>query len=200
MIRNAFARFGFIVLAALLLDTTALFAQVILTADGETAAYTRIDGVLHSSPETPDCSHPSFGPHITQTVDDDPNFNKYVFVFNIHVAPDNDRCQAFDRQRLEIKTEGNSSTPNYLKGFLGDSVTFRWDFKLPAGFQPSTAFTHIHQIKAFDGDASAPIMTLTPRKANPNRLELINVNSQGVTTKLATTPLAPLIGQWVEAY
>src|SRR5882724_4359033 len=195
-----FQRLRFVLCLALFATSTSTFAQRVLTADGQTAAYTRIKGVLASSPETPDCSHPDFGPHITQAIDDDSNFNKYVFVFNMHVIPDNDRCSAFDRQRLEIKTEGNASTPDYVKGFLGDSVTFRWDFKLAAGFQPSTAFTHIHQIKAFDGDSGAPLITLTPRKANPNRLELILIDSKGVTTRLATTPLAPFIGQWVEGY
>src|SRR5690242_8063258 len=172
------------------------WGQQILTADGVTDAYTRIKNVLGASPETPDCSHPAFGRHITQAVDDD--LKKYVFVFNIHVTPDNDRCSAFDRQRLEIKTDGGS--PDYVKGFLNDSVTFRWKFKLPAGFQPSTSFTHIHQIKAYDGDASAPIMTLTPRKGTPNRVELIHIDSNGVTTKLANTPLDPFLGRWVEAY
>jgi hypothetical protein len=114
------------------------------------------------------------------------------------VTPDNDRCTGFDRQRLEIKTDGHS--PAYVKGFLGDRVTFRWLFKLPAGFQPSTNFTHIHQIKAFDGDAGSPIITLTPRKGNPDRLEIIHVNSLGVTTKVASARLEPFIGQWVEAY
>ncbi|HEV8383131.1 MAG TPA: hypothetical protein VGQ29_16200 [Gemmatimonadales bacterium] len=171
---------------------------VILSADGQTAAYTRIQGVLKSAPETPDCSHPAFGPHITQAVDR--ALRKYVFVFNIHVTPDNDRCSAFDRQRLEIKTQGNSSTPDYLKGFLGDTVTFRWKFRLPEGFQPSTSFTHIHQLKAYDGDAGAPIITLTPRKGNPNSLQLIHVDSRGVTRHLASTPLDSFVGVWVEAY
>ena len=184
--------------AMLTTGSSALFGQAILSADGVTEAYTRIQGVLKSAPETPDCSHTAFGPHITQALDSE--LGKYVFVFHIHVTPDNDRCVAFDRQRLEIKTEGNASTPDYLKGFLNDSVTFRWKFKLPAGFQPSTSFTHIHQIKAYDGDDSAPIMTLTPRKGNPNSLQLINVNSKGVTTTLSSTPLAPFVGVWVEAY
>jgi len=183
--------------AALVLTTPILLhGQVILTADNQTDAYTRIKSVLGASPETPDCSHPAFGPHITQTVDDD--LQKYVFVFNIHVTPDNDRCINFDRQRLEIKTEGSS--PNYLKGFLNDTVTFRWKFKLPAGFQPSTSFTHIHQIKAFDGDDAAPIITLTPRKGSPNTIQLIHIDSTGTTTFLTSTPLDPFVGTWVEAY
>ncbi len=176
----------------------AALGQALSTADGVTPAYTRIQDVLASAPETPDCSHPAFGPHITQALDNE--LGKYVFVFNIHVTPDNDRCVAFDRQRLEIKTEGNSSTPDYLKGFLNDTVTFRWKFKLPAGFQPSSSFTHIHQIKAYDGDDGAPLVTFTPRLGNPSTLQLIHIDSKGVTTYLTSTPLAPFIGTWVEGY
>ena len=50
----------------LLAGATIASAQVYLTADGVTPAYTRIKGVLHASPENPDCAHPIFGPHITQ--------------------------------------------------------------------------------------------------------------------------------------
>lgn len=176
--------------------TSAVSGQVVLTADGHSEPYARIKSALGAPVESPDCAHPAFGPHITQTMDD--TLGRYVFVFNIHVVPDNDRCKGFDRQRLEIKTEGSS--PSYLKGFLNDSVTFRWSFRLPEGFQPSTGFTHIHQIKAFDGDAGAPVMTLTPRRGDPNKLQLIHIDSSGHTTRLAETDLAPFLGQWVEAY
>jgi uncharacterized protein (TIGR03437 family) len=124
---------------------------------------------------------------------------KPVFVFNLHVIPDNDRCIAFDRQRLEVKTD--SYSPPYLKGFLNESVTFRWRFKIPAGFQPSKDFTHIHQVKAGDGDEDAPLVTLTLRKANPDQLQIIHsTGTGGVTEKLLETPAAPFIGTWVEAY
>src|SRR2546430_11392672 len=63
----------------------ALFAQTILTADGHTAAYTQFQNVLGVTPENPDCSHTSFGPHITQTTDS--ILGVPVFVFNIHVTP-----------------------------------------------------------------------------------------------------------------
>ena len=106
----------------LLFSPTASWSQVTLSADGSGDMYSLI-GSKGFGIENPDCKHPSFGPHITQVVDR--GLKKYVFDFNIHVTPDNDRCKNFDRQRLEIKTEGNSSTPDYLKGFLGDTVTFR---------------------------------------------------------------------------
>ena len=185
------------VLIAYLISAPALFAQVYLTADGQTDTYTLINQTLGgTAEEVPDCSHPGFGPHITQAFDDE--LGKNVFVFSIHVTPDNDRCAAFDRQRNEIKTYGPS--PAYLKGFYGDTVTFRWRFRLDAGFQPSPNFTHIHQIKAGDGDAAAPIITLTPRAGSPGRLQIIHVGSTGHSTTVATTALEPFKGAWVEAY
>lgn len=177
-----------------------------LTADGVTLAETRAGNILQAAPETPDCSHLSFGPHLTQAPDS--ILGSYVFVFNMHVVPDNDRCSATDRQRLEIKTEGHSNpTPyqDYIVGHLGDMVTFRWRFMLPAGFQPSYSFTHDHQIKGYDGDDSAPIITLTPRYGSPDMLQLLLVDSTLAspphqTITLTQVPLAPFLGQWVEAY
>jgi hypothetical protein len=179
---------------ALIAQTVA--AQTFLTADGTTDSYGLISSVLGAGPETPDCSHPDFGPHITQAFD--ATLGKSVFVFHIHVTPDNDRCVNFDRQRLEIKTEGGS--PDAVVAFLDDTVAYRWKFKLDAGFQPSSSFTHIHQIKAFDGDNGAPIITLTPRAGSPDKLQVIHIDSVGTSTTVATTDLAPFKGTWVEAY
>lgn len=168
-----------------------------LIADGKTDTYELIDRVLGGNAiESPDCSHPSFGPHITQAFDN--TLGKSVFLFHIHVTPDNDRCSKFDRQRNEIKTYGPS--PAYLKAFFKDKTTYRWRFELDANFQPSSSFTHIHQLKAGDGDDAAPIITITPRYGHPDRLDLIHIDSHGKTTTVATTPLAPFKGVWVEAY
>jgi uncharacterized membrane protein len=194
--------FAFVALL-LSLPAPSLFAQgpVILSADGTTDTYTLLDNTLGgTAEETPDCSHPAFGPHITQATDAD--LGKPVFVFHIHVTPDNDRCVNFDRQRVEIKTYGPS--PDYLKAFIGDTVTYDWKFKLDAGFQPSPNFTHIHQIKAGDGDADAPLITITPRfGSTTNTLQLIHStgSSPGVNLgTLTSTPLAPFLGTWVEAH
>src|SRR5882757_10090914 len=177
-----------------------------VTADGVTQPETHVGSVLQAAPETPDCSHLSFGPHLTQVPDS--VLGSYVFIFNMHVVPDNDRCSATDRQRLEIKTEGHSNpTPyqDYIVGHLGDTVTHRWRFMLPVGFQPSSSFTHIHQIKAFDGNSGSPLITLTPRFGNPNMLQLLLITSTiasppAQTITLTQVPLAPFVGQWVEAY
>lgn len=186
-----------LVMLRLLCNVSALYAQTVLAADGQTDTYTLVNSVLGgTAEETPDCSHPDFGPHITQDFDND--LMDYVFVFSIHVTPDNDRCVAFDRQRVEIKTYGPS--PDYLKGFYGDTVTLRWQFKLDAGFQPSPNFTHIHQIKAGDGDDASPIVTITLRAGSPDHLQLIHVDSANVSHTVANIDLAPFKGAWVDAY
>ncbi|HEY4380420.1 MAG TPA: dockerin type I domain-containing protein [Acidobacteriaceae bacterium] len=194
------------------LASTALHAQtptptpVHLNADGTIQPETWVGNILQAAPESPDCSHLSFGPHLTQAPDT--TLGGYVFVFNMHVVPDNDRCSATDRQRLEIKTELHSkATPyqSYIIGHLGETVAHRWRFMLPTGFQPSFSFTHIHQIKADDGDDGAPLITLTPRFASPNTIQILLIDSTlasppSQTITLAEVPLAPFLGQWVEAY
>lgn len=171
-----------------------------LSADGSADTYALIEKILGPSTtdETPDCAHAEFGPHITQTMDE--TLGRYVFSFFIHVTPDNDRCRASikDRQRNEIKTVGRS--PVAVQGFYGDTCTYRWLFKMDSGFQPSSRFTHIHQIKAGDGDANQPLITITPRAGKPEKLELIYAaKTGGGDTKLAFANLSEFKGQWIEA-
>jgi hypothetical protein len=177
--------------------TASADGATILTADGKTNTYTLIKNVLGGTAvEVPDCSHTTFGPHIRQKFDAD--LGKPSLVFSLHLRPDNDRCINTDRQRVEIKT--SSSSPDRLKGFNGDALTYRWKFKLDSGFTPSPSFTHIHQIKAGDGDADAPIITLTLRTGNPDKLQLIHVGSSGTRTVLHTVELGPFRGKWIDAY
>ncbi len=172
-----------------------IFSQVVLEADGPGDTYELITNVFApgtgtAAVENPECIHPEFGRHIAEVWDTD--LNQYVFEFYIHVTPDNDRCVNYDRQRVEIKTYEPS--PDTLKGVVGETIAYKWKFKLPVGFQPSSSFTHLHQIKAAGGNASSPIFTLSPKKGNPNSMELIYNN----TTKLAIIPLSLFEGVWVE--
>ena len=168
--------------------------QTYLIADGTTDTYNLIDSVMgeYATGEMPDCAHSSFGHHIFQG--NDGQLNREVFFFHAHVNEDNDRCQNFDRQRTEIRPDQGS-----LTGGNGDTVSHSWNFKLDANFQASTAFTHIHQLKAVGGDDSMPLITFTPRykSSSSSDLELIHVGSNGVTTKLKTTNLDPFRGAWV---
>ncbi|MCX6138261.1 MAG: T9SS type A sorting domain-containing protein [Ignavibacteriales bacterium] len=177
----------------LLASPLVAFSQVILEADGPGNTYELICSVLapgNDAVENPECIHPAFGRHIAEIWDAD--LNQYVFEFYSHVTPDNDRCINLDRQRIEIKTYEPS--PDNLKGIVGETITYKWKFKLPVGFQPSSSFTHIHQIKAVGGNDGDPLFTLTPRKGSPNKLELIHDN----TTKIATVNLSLFEGVWVQ--
>ncbi len=172
-------------------------AQVTLNADGPGNTYALITSVLApgANPiETPDCSHNAFGNHIDEVFDTSLNAN--VFQFYIHTTPDNDRCTSFDRQRNEIKTYDQS--PNNLKGIQGEIVRYKWKFKLPAGFQSSSNFTHIHQLKSVGGTlADMPMYTLTTRKGNPDQLQLRYAATDTQVTLLQTS-LSPFIDTWVD--
>jgi len=169
------------------------FSQVTLKADGPGTTYELINSVLAPGSEAvehPECIHPAFGRHIAEVWDEELKEN--VFEFYSHVTPDNDRCEKLDRQRVEIKTYEQS--PANLKGTLGETVTYKWKFRLPKGFQPSGSFTHLHQIKAVGGSQDLPIFTITARKAKVNQLIVIHNNENTV----ASADLSEFEGTWVE--
>nr|WP_315148663.1 T9SS type A sorting domain-containing protein [uncultured Flavobacterium sp.] len=185
-------------------------AQVTLNADGPGNTYELINSVfapsgnvIESPDQTPDGSHSAFGRHIAEVFDAD--LNKYVFEFYSHLDSgatgilDNDiSTLKTDRQRVEIKTY--ASSPNNLKGVIGETVTYTWRFKVPVGFQPSANFTHIHQVKPVDGDESSPIFTLTARKGSPNKMQLIYVvDANGNNDYKREVNLSLFEGVWVEA-
>jgi hypothetical protein len=183
-----------LLIVLLSLSTIYAKAQTVLEADGPGNTYELINSVLapgYDVVETPECIHPEFGRHIAEVWDTE--LNKFVFVFYSHVTPDNDRCINFDRERTEIKTYEPS--PENLKGVSGETVIYKWKFKVPAGFQSSSNFTHIHQVKAVGGNDDMPLFTLTPRAGNPDKMELIHDN----TTKVAIVDLSLFEGIWVEA-
>lgn len=191
-----------------LLSPVCGFSQVLLEADGvPNNTYELINSVLappnYPAEETPDQFDPTFGRHIAEVWDAD--LGKNVFEFYVHVSVPNELQDEAtgdtDRQRCEIKTYGSS--PANLLGFTGDSVVYKWRFRLPVGFQPSPNFTHIHQVKAVDGDDSNPIFTLTARyNSKGNKLELNYYDATtptNVSTKLANVDLSLFVGNWVEA-
>lgn len=171
-------------------------AQVTLNANGPGNTYSLITSVLApgANPiETPDCGHTAFGNHIDEVFDT--TLNAHVFQFYLHTTPDNDRCIAFDRQRNEIKTYSRS--PDNLKGTQNEIVQYKWKFRLPAGFQSSPNFTHIHQLKSVGGSLEdMPMYTLTTRKGNPDRIELRYAVTDTQVTLLQTN-IAPFLNTWV---
>ena len=193
-----FARFIITATALLLLFfKTPLRAQVTLSATGSGTAYDLIDDKGFGN-ENPDCGHTSFGPHVTQVFDND--LNKYVFVFHSHIVADDDRCGSDDRVRMEIK--GGSGSPADMQHTQGQTAYYRWKFKLDANFVPGSRFCHIFQIKAIEGDAGAPLVTITPRGGSPEKMQIIHSSGEG-SGGLGTVKevnLAPFKGNWVEAY
>jgi MYXO-CTERM domain-containing protein len=155
--------------------TPMVHARTLLSADGPGMTYELI-GQWYN-PELPDCGHKV--PHITEDFDDE--LGKNVFIFHAHVNLDDDRCGATDRQRTEIRAKvADVSAQN------GETVYYRWKFKLPVGFQESDYFTHIFQIKS---DQADPIMTLSPRSGT--------FSIGGRIGTHASNPVSKFIGFWV---
>lgn len=191
--------FSILLVSIILEFSESTAAQTILNADGSGNTYELINSVLAPNGgdvvESAECVHPEFGRHITEVWDT--SLNQYVFAFHIHVTPDNDRCINFDRQRVEIKTY--EASPANLKGVAGETVIYKWKFRVPVGYQPSSNFTHLHQIKAVGGDDSDPLFVLTARKGTPNKMELnYYVDSDLSSEKLTSVNLSLFEGNWVE--
>ncbi|MFC4231379.1 T9SS type A sorting domain-containing protein [Parasediminibacterium paludis] len=203
-------KLSFVSILLTLIFVCKLQAQTVLEADASGNAYTVINSVLApggTAVETPDQttggsaagSHPSFGKHIQMVYDTE--LGIYVFQFLIHVNSvlDNDVATGdLDRQRVEMKTY--AASPANLIGTIGENITYKWSFRLPVGFQPSSNFTHIHQIKAVNGDESTPLFTLTPRySTSGNTLQLIySKDSASSTITCKSIPLSSVLGVWVE--
>lgn len=188
------------------MSNTEFVSQVTLDANGPGNTYELITSVFApgngvGAVEAPDLFHPwpaGGNRHIAEVFDAD--LFRNVFEFYSHALLDNEPVDPTltDRQRVEIKTY--AASPDNLKGTIGENIIYKWSFKLPVGFQPSSNFTHIHQIKAVDGDDSNPLFTLTPRLGTPNKLELIYVeNSTSGTNKVCIVDLLPFLGNWVDA-
>jgi hypothetical protein len=167
----------FVVLLGLLLAPVVAEARNLTSADGPGGTYELIR--RNYTTELPDCGH--MVDHITEVMDDE--LKKNVFVFHAHVNQDDDRCGATDRQRTEIRARAADIIANN-----GETVYYRWKFKLAAGFQGSPSFTHIMQIKS---DQAAPVMTLTPRTST--------MAIDGRIGARGATDLAKFIGVWVVA-
>lgn len=161
--------------------------------------------------EHPNCTG-GYGGHIDGThcdITQDVTLDKPVFQFDIHIDPviDGDRCSSgtVDRQRNEMKSITNNTTWAKVQGNYDEWQILEWRFKLPAGFQPTTSFCHIHQLKAQDGpNNGAPIITLTPRSnsdGSNRRLQIIHT-IDGATTDKGTmvnnVPLTDFENEWVQ--
>ena len=143
-------------------------------------------------------NHKAFGPHITQVAD--ATLKRNVFAFASHIGEDSDRCEVYDRVRIEVKGGPLGSSVPDLEHNYGDTSHYRWQFRLDEGFVGSNSFTHLFQNKAQGGqNSNQPIVTLTARR---EVLELIHAREDNSATD-QTVP-APRLnafrGKWVEVY
>ena len=180
-----------------------LYSDVLLEADGpnDIDTYTLIEskGYGLEVPDDPETGSHLGVDHISEIWDSE--LGKNVFVFTIHKDLDNDSTNPAltDRQRNEIKTYGPSGASMYATN--GETHIYTWKFRLDSAFQASTSFCHVHQIKASGGtDDSTPVMTLTPRKASPDQLELLFCPTGSSATEQTYAPLSSFKGVWVEVY
>lgn len=177
-----------------------------LIVDGNsenTYALIRNAGYNHEAPDSSGVHSSVHFQHIQQAFDD--VLNKYVFLFYIHAAIDDDRGLAniTDRQRNEIKTDNKS--PESLVGQEGETMVFTWKFCLPTGFQTTTKFSHLHQLKGIDNsagtaDVGLPLITLTAYSTSKGTQELrvrYNDRNSGTST-IASAALEDFLGNWVE--
>lgn len=191
-------------LYAFLITNLGCFGQITLQADGETDTHQLISNAFapdYNPIETPgfkkgNCdNHSEFNKkHITQVYDS--ILEKHVFKFVIHVKEDNDRCKKFDRQRNEIK--GYKASPIGLKGYIGETITYKWKFKLSKDFSSSQRFTHVHQIKAYGEEPHCkPIFTFSTKKGKTNDYFLLKHSTGKTSETLTKVNLDLFKGSWV---
>lgn len=149
------------------------------------------------------------GKHIE--VIQDPVLGQPVFRFMVHKNEqmiDGDRGELKDRQRNEMKSRVTSSNKAQYKDVNGNYDEWQiveWKFKIPAGFQPSTSFTHIYQLKGHDGsNISAPIITLSLRSnsdGSNRRVQVIH-NGRSTATHQGTLvdniPMSDFEDEWIQ--
>lgn len=149
------------------------------------------------------------GKHIE--VIQDPVLGQPVFRFMVHKNEqviDGDRGSLKDRQRNEMKSRTSSNSAQYkdVNGNYDEWQIVEWKFKIPAGFQPSTSFTHIYQLKAYDGaKTSDPLITLSLRSnsdGSNRRVQIIHVGRSSDTrqgTLVDNIPLSDFEDEWIQA-
>lgn len=156
-------------------------------------------------------NHPGV-PHIFEAEDE--VVGPY-FVFLSHRDDDKDRDKDHtDRQRNEIKAYDRSRSS--LKGHKGETLQYRWKFKIEDNFEFSNGFTHFFQIKAKnlkkqknpkDSD-KYPILTITAVDIDEagNRFQLRHSPSLDVDgnrqkfTSLVEDDMSRFTGQWIEFF
>lgn len=131
-----------------------------------------------------------------------------VFKLSVHkseAVTDGDRGSLVDRQRNEMKSRTSGSGYPEVNANYGEWQRLEWKFKIPKGYQPSNAFTHIHQLKAANGsDTGSPLITISLR-SNSNggnrRVQVIHTGRSGGESRgtfVDNVPMEDFEDEWVQ--
>jgi len=124
--------------------------------------------------------------------------NHFVFIIHRDIDIDRDRVENDDRQRNEIKTY--SSSEEAVKGFENETFIYRWKFRINAGMEVSTRFTHLFQLKAVGGADSHPILTISGAERSGEDGIEVRYSPLQQDTILQRTDWSTVTGEWLEAY
>lgn len=106
-------------------------------------------------------------------------------------------------QRVEIKVTPNRGQRNELKAFRGDSMEFKWKFRILSKMKFSRSFTYLFQIKSTSNSecGKSPVITLTARKDRRGQefLMLENIDRASPCRKNNVLVKKPLKkGKWLD--
>ena len=122
----------------------------------------------------------------------------FVFIIHRDIDIDRDRVENDDRQRNEIKTYDKSEEA--VKGFENETFVYRWKFKINAGMEVSTRFTHLFQLKAVGGPDSHPVLTISGAERSGDDGIEVRYSPLQNDTILQRTDWSMVTGEWLEAY
>lgn len=183
-----------------------------LNADGPGGdeTYARIESVLGSdSIESPsDKVYTPVKPHV-QERDSDGVVGPHFAILAIDPTDVNldgkTLAQGGDRSRTEIKISPRTAVKpddkhDAFKAHEGETYVYAWRFKIAADMAFSSAFTHIHQIKAHGGEFDDPALITVTISNGKLAVRHIGDRLSGSPPfdTLGTALLDGLAGQWID--
>lgn len=148
------------------------------------------------SPDLYAANHPAIK-HIFEDTD---NTVGHHFVFLLHRDIDKDRdkyVKFADRQRNEIKAYSGSHSR--LKAYEGETLTYRWKFKLDPEMSLSKNFSHFFQLKSVDDGIGMPILTISGVNYKGDRWLGISHAAIEKSSILVKKPWSEVSGVWLIA-
>jgi len=151
------------------------------------------------------------GDHNTEThiaVEYDETLKQSVYRLFSHCnadAVDGERGPAIgsDRMRNEMKSQ-TSQAWRKVNGNYDEWQILEWKMKIPEGWQPTSSFCHIHQLKGQEGsDIGSPLITISLRRdgSNGRHLEVIHTPRAGgvkVANPVDNISLDAIEGEWLQ--